>query len=147
MSAFTPEQETRLVACLDVLHRIGATSVNIRFHDEPEPVVWVVDAHFPQKGGAHEAAAAMEPVEAAFRLCETCMDGGLCLYCQRTTGIAEDWQNRQPLDALVCWYVFDPETGKFRRSCEGEPSRRPGRNEPCPCGSGDKFKNCHGGRS
>ena len=22
--------------------------------------------------------------------------------------------------------------------------RRPGRNEPCPCGSGKKFKNCHG---
>lgn len=22
--------------------------------------------------------------------------------------------------------------------------RLPGRNEPCPCGSGSKFKNCHG---
>ena len=22
--------------------------------------------------------------------------------------------------------------------------KRPGRNEPCPCGSGKKFKNCHG---
>lgn len=21
---------------------------------------------------------------------------------------------------------------------------QPGRNEPCPCGSGDKFKSCHG---
>jgi hypothetical protein len=23
-------------------------------------------------------------------------------------------------------------------------ARRPGRNDPCPCGSGRKFKNCHG---
>jgi preprotein translocase subunit SecA len=22
--------------------------------------------------------------------------------------------------------------------------KRPGRNEPCPCGSGKKYKNCHG---
>ena len=22
--------------------------------------------------------------------------------------------------------------------------KRPGRNDPCPCGSGKKFKNCHG---
>ncbi|MEO7938530.1 MAG: SEC-C metal-binding domain-containing protein [Burkholderiaceae bacterium] len=29
-----------------------------------------------------------------------------------------------------------------------EPIRNPrkvGRNEPCPCGSGKKFKHCHGG--
>jgi preprotein translocase subunit SecA len=34
----------------------------------------------------------------------------------------------------------------------GKPSRRPavksaakvGRNDPCPCGSGKKYKNCHG---
>ena len=24
------------------------------------------------------------------------------------------------------------------------PRRKPGRNEPCPCGSGKKFKRCHG---
>ncbi|MBQ2083768.1 MAG: SEC-C domain-containing protein [Firmicutes bacterium] len=22
--------------------------------------------------------------------------------------------------------------------------KRPGRNDPCPCGSGKKYKNCHG---
>ncbi|MEM9552399.1 MAG: SEC-C metal-binding domain-containing protein, partial [Pseudomonadota bacterium] len=29
---------------------------------------------------------------------------------------------------------------------EGDPSSwgNPGRNEPCPCGSGKKFKHCHG---
>ena len=29
-----------------------------------------------------------------------------------------------------------------RRSCV--PARRSGRNDPCPCGSGKKFKQCHG---
>jgi hypothetical protein len=29
-------------------------------------------------------------------------------------------------------------------SIEEQRSRKPGRNEPCPCGSGAKFKNCHG---
>jgi uncharacterized protein YecA (UPF0149 family) len=24
------------------------------------------------------------------------------------------------------------------------PPRMPGRNDPCPCGSGQKFKRCHG---
>ncbi len=27
-------------------------------------------------------------------------------------------------------------------SCQ--PGVRVGRNDPCPCGSGEKFKNCHG---
>ena len=26
----------------------------------------------------------------------------------------------------------------------GMPTQRVGRNEPCPCGSGKKFKHCHG---
>lgn len=34
---------------------------------------------------------------------------------------------------------------------EGEdldnPSRKIGRNEPCPCGSGKKYKHCHGSRA
>ena len=25
-------------------------------------------------------------------------------------------------------------------------SNRPGRNDPCPCGSGKKYKNCHAGK-
>ena len=32
--------------------------------------------------------------------------------------------------------------GKFIREIAAD---LPGRNEPCPCGSGKKFKKCHGG--
>ena len=28
-----------------------------------------------------------------------------------------------------------------------EPSHKIGRNEPCPCGSGKKYKHCHGSRA
>jgi len=27
---------------------------------------------------------------------------------------------------------------------EAPPARKPGRNDPCPCGSGKKYKKCHG---
>jgi len=38
------------------------------------------------------------------------------------------------------------ETGKSVEFDEGDPSTwgDPGRNDPCPCGSGKKFKHCHG---
>jgi SEC-C motif-containing protein len=35
------------------------------------------------------------------------------------------------------WVYVDGET-------EMQPVKKPGRNEPCPCGSGKKFKQCHG---
>jgi uncharacterized protein YecA (UPF0149 family) len=53
-----------------------------------------------------------------------------------------------PADKLICWYVYDPETKKYRRGCEGDAEhvqgRYVGRNDPCPCGSGQKFKRCCG---
>ncbi len=35
----------------------------------------------------------------------------------------------------------------YRKSESGDPYANVGRNDPCPCGSGKKFKNCHGRRS
>jgi len=35
-----------------------------------------------------------------------------------------------------------PEVGTFVRN-----ERKVGRNEPCPCGSGKKYKHCHGALS
>ena len=32
--------------------------------------------------------------------------------------------------------------GRRRRSCA--PAQKVGRNDPCPCGSGKKYKQCHG---
>ena len=40
-----------------------------------------------------------------------------------------------------------PGAGKPRtyvKSESGDPYANVGRNDPCPCGSGKKFKNCHG---
>lgn len=44
----------------------------------------------------------------------------------------------------ACWYysqALAPAIKQVRR--EGE---KPGRNQPCPCGSGKKYKKCHGAR-
>jgi preprotein translocase subunit SecA len=38
--------------------------------------------------------------------------------------------------------VVDPET--VRKATDTDRFARVGRNEPCPCGSGKKFKHCHG---
>ncbi|VWM08118.1 SEC-C motif protein [Collinsella intestinalis] len=32
----------------------------------------------------------------------------------------------------------------YRKDESGDPYANVGRNDPCPCGSGKKFKNCHG---
>ena len=48
-----------------------------------------------------------------------------------------------PLQQIGPSSAGDPEiAGTFVRS-----ERKVGRNEPCPCGSGKKFKNCHGALS
>jgi preprotein translocase subunit SecA len=41
----------------------------------------------------------------------------------------------------------DPTKQDTREKQRPEPihvDKKPGRNEPCPCGSGKKYKNCHG---
>ena len=56
-----------------------------------------------------------------------------------------DWLYELPM-----WNdIFDPETKK-RLYLEQKKSgtvivgKKVGRNDPCPCGSGKKYKNCHG---
>ena len=36
------------------------------------------------------------------------------------------------------------ETEPATLAAAGEPMRKVGRNDPCPCGSGKKYKQCHG---
>lgn len=36
------------------------------------------------------------------------------------------------------------ESAEPRRQMPIHKDKLPGRNDPCPCGSGKKFKNCHG---
>ena len=40
--------------------------------------------------------------------------------------------------------IADSKTGTYRKSDDPDPYVGVGRNDPCPCGSGKKFKNCHG---
>ncbi|PCJ46163.1 MAG: zinc chelation protein SecC [Moraxellaceae bacterium] len=43
------------------------------------------------------------------------------------------------------WYYVDGKVGEDHQTQEEtEPLNKPGRNEPCWCGSGKKFKRCHG---
>ena len=39
---------------------------------------------------------------------------------------------------------FDEETQRLASALTPEQMQRTGRNDPCPCGSGKKFKQCHG---
>ncbi len=67
---------------------------------------------------------------------------------------AEEMENRAENIANVT-YTAPTETGEVEVVMEEEPKRRAqaipgeevarvGRNDPCPCGSGKKYKNCHG---
>jgi uncharacterized protein len=42
-------------------------------------------------------------------------------------------------DLRLFWLHYAPKPEPIRKEAE------PGRNDPCPCGSGKKFKHCHGG--
>lgn len=138
-------EDERLTAAIDLIGRTGARSFQIRYDDDPEPTVWIADAAW--KDG-HECGAGMTPLRAVERLLETIVDGSTCVPCGRVAGVQSDFTARLPFPDTVCWYVYDPELTTYRRSCEGDEDRYSpvGRNDPCPCGSGEKFKRCHGGR-
>lgn len=145
-------EDPRFVACVGLIGDSGGRQFQIRYDDEQNPLVWVATAEL--RGGHQECAGGFSPVQAAFRLCETLYDGGFCGHCGQPAGVTMDWRAEMPLARVVCWWVYDPETEKFRRSCEGETKGRAfgmdgdgrivRRNDPCPCGSGRKWKRCHG---
>lgn len=145
-------QDPRFIAAVDMIGKSGGKSFQIRYDDEQDPVVWVAVAEL--RGGHWECAGGKTPLQAAFRLLETLYDGGLCGHCGRVAGVTLDWSADLPFADETCWWVYDPETQRFRRSCEGETTGLAlgmtadgdvvGRNDPCPCGSGKKWKRCHG---
>ena len=49
----------------------------------------------------------------------------------------EEYPQRQPKTGEIQW--DSDENGVYRRT-----NKKIGRNEPCPCGSGKKYKNCCG---
>lgn len=140
-------KDPRFTAAIDLIRRSGSKEFQIRYDDEQDPIVWVAVGKW---GDAFESAGAMNPLRAVLRLLELAMDGGTCAYCTRPTAVTDDWRSPTLMDETFCWWVYDPETEKFRRGCEGDHDEKQikaqivGRNDPCPCGSGKKFKKCHG---
>ena len=125
----TEAEDPRFIALVDVIRRSGAADFQIRYDDEQDPIVWVAVVGYKMHGGQprstgkvnrYEAAGAMNPLAACYRLAEIIIDGGLCVHCQRPTGISDDWTETMPLEKHICWYVYDPENKTFRRSCEGD---------------------------
>ncbi|MCB0968293.1 MAG: hypothetical protein KDB37_15785 [Ilumatobacter sp.] len=123
MREFSPEQQAKLSAAVAMIGRCGAASVQIRWSDDEDPVVWFVVAEFDE--GVWETAAGRDPIEAALRCAEQLVDGATCVHCGRPTALDTDWQS--PVTSIadmtglaLCAYVYDPELHTFRRSCEGE---------------------------
>lgn len=110
-------EDPLLHAGIDLIGRTGAKNIQIRYSDDPEPTVWIADALWE---GGRLCGAAFTPANAVMVLCENAVDGGHCAHCGRPSGVTEDWEDKMPLAHVVCWYIFDPETKKFRRSCEGD---------------------------
>lgn len=67
---------------------------------------------------------------------------------QAKTDMSRTRANKDEIDAAGQDYAanendyFDPYEGQKQQPVKVEP--KIGRNEPCPCGSGKKYKNCHG---
>lgn len=116
MSELPPEVEPKLVAAVDMIRRTGSRNFQLRFHDDEQPVVWIAVAIYDDTHA--DAAASLDPVRAVLRLCEQLIDGAKCVHCDRPTGFDPDSLDTMPLNALVCWYQYDPELQTFRRGCE-----------------------------
>lgn len=148
-------EDPRFIAAIDALRRTGMLGFQIRYQDDEEPTVWMAVGEWnrgregipvpAQASGitAHLVAAGLSPSQAMAKLLDEAVDGGFCVHCKRPTGATDDWRSEMPLANVICWQVYDPETEKYRRSCEGDVPKR-GRNDPCWCGSGEKYKRCHG---
>jgi hypothetical protein len=114
-----------LIAIVDMLERTGSVNFMLRYCDEDKPTVWMALAEYDGEhiaaGEKFQVAAAMHPIQAAFRLLESLVDGGRCTHCDRTTGVTlttNDNSNLpKPIDSLVCWFVYDEQQQSFIRDC------------------------------
>lgn len=109
-----PNLDDRFLAAVDLIRRTGADQFQIRYCEEESPVIWIAGG---QWGDKWVFGAALEPLEAIFRLCESAVDGGTCIHCGKLTGFVIT-PEQMPASKLVCWYQYDPELKTFRRACE-----------------------------
>lgn len=105
--------DDRMTAAVDLIGRTGAAEFQLRYSDDEQPVIWMAAARWKDRW---EAAGAMSPQRAVFRLAETAIDGGTCQHCGRPSGF-EPSGDPMPLDNLVCWYQYDPGARKFAKGC------------------------------
>lgn len=106
----------RMMAGVDLIKRTGAEEFQIRYCEEKQPVVWMAAARWPGRHRGWEAAGAMNPLNAVYRLLDQVIDGGTCKHCGRPSGF-EPSADPMPLDKLVCWYQYDPSTRTFAKGC------------------------------
>jgi hypothetical protein len=105
--------DDQMTAAVDLIGRTGAAEFQIRYCEEEKPVIWMAAARW---GGHYEAAGAMQPLAAVFRLLDQVIDGGTCQHCGRLAGF-EPSVDPMPMDKLICWYQYDPGTRKFAKGC------------------------------
>src|SRR5688500_2591364 len=86
--------DPRFTAALTLLGRTGARAVQIRYDDDPQPTVWVVDVEYRD---GRECAGGMTPLAAVLRLLDLLIDGGTCTHCRRPSGVEHDFRARLPL--------------------------------------------------
>lgn len=111
------EPSAKFVGAVDLIRRCGATRYEMRYTDETvKPIAWIAVAIFPKD--RYECAAAFDPEQAVFRLCEQLVDGGQCIHCKRPSGFTEDSMTDVEMQLLVCWYYWNPIAGQFVRSCQ-----------------------------
>jgi len=119
MTKAPPDEYNEFIgACADLLGRTGAKGFELRYSDgddEGDTVVWMVIADF---GGRMEAAGALRPDQAFFRLLELLVDGGNCQHCHRPTSILEPWAPPLPMGDMLCQYTYDQANHRFKRGCE-----------------------------
>lgn len=60
------------------------------------------------------------------------------------TGVPSSFDGQVSTFCPVCESPFDQEWEDALRMEKLTGGRKVGRNEPCPCGSGRKYKKCHG---
>lgn len=118
----------KFIAALDAVRRTGAISVQIRYQDDEEPVVWVVvaehlrDARGLPVGRDREPAeqiwtvgGGLEPTTAAVRCAEQLVDGGTCAHCTKPAALDPDGDLHLPGFCLLRWRA---KTATFVQDCQ-----------------------------